>query len=154
MSPEHLERLPRIAVLLATYNGRRWLPEQLSSILAQQDVDVRVVALDDSSIDGTVDYLSLTDQDDVWMPRKLARHAAILATGGHAAVSSSITAFDDAAHSCGRAIPNAGSTFSPKAPVLGQHSSCRSPSCNSSAGCLTRNRWRTRPTSTIRSSTL
>ncbi len=49
--------LPEVVVLLATYNGRRWLPEQLASILDQQGVRVRVVALDDESTDGTRDWL-------------------------------------------------------------------------------------------------
>lgn len=49
--------LPEVVVLLATYNGRRWLPEQLASILDQQGVRVRVVALDDESTDGTREWL-------------------------------------------------------------------------------------------------
>lgn len=49
--------LPEVVVLLATYNGRRWLPEQLASILDQQGVRVRVVALDDESSDGTREWL-------------------------------------------------------------------------------------------------
>jgi rhamnosyltransferase len=49
--------LPEVVVLLATYNGRRWLPEQLASILAQEGVRVRVVALDDESTDGTREWL-------------------------------------------------------------------------------------------------
>jgi rhamnosyltransferase len=48
----------RIAVLLATYNGVRWLPEQLDSILSQSGVTVRVVALDDGSTDGTLEWLT------------------------------------------------------------------------------------------------
>jgi rhamnosyltransferase len=53
---------PRVTVLLATYNGRRWLPEQLASILAQREVAVRVIALDDGSTDGTREWLA--EQDD------------------------------------------------------------------------------------------
>lgn len=49
--------LPEVVVLLATYNGRRWLPEQLASILSQEGVRVRVVALDDESTDGTREWL-------------------------------------------------------------------------------------------------
>lgn len=49
--------LPRVAVLLATFNGLRWLPEQLDSILDQEGVDVRVIALDDESTDGTREWL-------------------------------------------------------------------------------------------------
>jgi len=44
---------PRILVLLATYNGAPWVREQLESILAQRDVDVRVTVRDDCSSDGT-----------------------------------------------------------------------------------------------------
>lgn len=49
--------LPLVTVLLATYNGLRWLPEQLDSILVQEGVEVRVVALDDESTDGTREWL-------------------------------------------------------------------------------------------------
>lgn len=121
-------------MLLATYNGMRWLPEQLASILAQEGVRVRVVALDDESSDGTRDwlveqsrndarltvlpsmgasgssaanfyrlislvappadgYLAFSDQDDVWLPGKLARHVELLRSGSHDGISSSVTAF-------------------------------------------------------------
>jgi len=56
-SPSEVAALPEVVVLLATYNGRRWLPEQLASILAQEGVRVRVVALDDESTDGTREWL-------------------------------------------------------------------------------------------------
>lgn len=49
--------LPRVAVLLATWNGLRWLPEQVGSILNQAGVDVRIIALDDESTDGTREWL-------------------------------------------------------------------------------------------------
>lgn len=45
--------LPLCTVLLATHNGARWLPEQLKSLSAQQGVDLRVIASDDQSSDGT-----------------------------------------------------------------------------------------------------
>ena len=126
--------LPEVVVLLATYNGIRWLPEQLDSILSQEGVRVRVVALDDESSDGTRDwlveraaheprltvlpsmgpsgrsaanfyrlialveppadgYLAFSDQDDIWLPGKLARHVELLRSGGHDGISSSVTAF-------------------------------------------------------------
>jgi rhamnosyltransferase len=125
---------PRVAVLLATRNGRRWLPEQLESILSQDGVAVRVIALDDESTDGTHEWLietakadsrltvlprrgasgsaaanfyrlllaaetdddelvAFADQDDLWRPGKLARHAALLAAGGHDGVSSNVSSF-------------------------------------------------------------
>lgn len=53
-----------MTVLLATYNGVRWLPEQVASILDQQDVRVSLVALDDGSTDGTAQWLAdLADRE-------------------------------------------------------------------------------------------
>ena len=121
-------------MLLATHNGRRWLPDQLDSILAQEGVELRVIALDDASTDGTVDWLrkrmshdarlvvlpsqgpaggaaanfyrlilsapgeqdeliAFADQDDIWVPGKLARHAALIAAGGFDGISSNVTSF-------------------------------------------------------------
>ena len=44
---------PRVLVLLAAYNGSRWIRQQVDSILAQDDVDVRLVIRDDASTDKT-----------------------------------------------------------------------------------------------------
>ena len=54
---EEPERLPRVDVLMATYNGRRWIEPQIDSILDQNGVDVRLIVSDDGSEDGTADYL-------------------------------------------------------------------------------------------------
>ncbi len=48
---------PQVSVALASYNGRRWLPAQLDSVLAQLAVDDEVVVVDDASQDGTPDWL-------------------------------------------------------------------------------------------------
>lgn len=48
---------PRIAILMATYNGLNWLPEQIDSIFNQVDVDVTLYVSDDSSTDGSYDWL-------------------------------------------------------------------------------------------------
>jgi glycosyltransferase involved in cell wall biosynthesis len=45
--------LPRVSVALCAFNGERWLAEQLDSVLAQDGVEVDVVAMDDASTDGT-----------------------------------------------------------------------------------------------------
>lgn len=123
----------RIAVLLATHNGLRWIGEQVTSILDQGDVLVRIIAMDDGSTDGTAQWLAdrasdepritvlpdgdgggsaaanfyrlittaeisddelvaFSDQDDVWMPGKLARHARLI-EAGHDGVSSNVTSF-------------------------------------------------------------
>ena len=118
--------LPSVRVLLATFNGDRWLAEQLASLSTQVGVRVSVVASDDSSTDGTVamleaaarpgsfvvlppsamrfgnaqrnfmrlirdtplqdvDHVALADQDDIWLPQKLARAVEVLrATGADA----------------------------------------------------------------------
>lgn len=55
---------PAVLVLLATYNGMPWIGEQLDSVLAQQGVDVRVLACDDGSTDGTREFLEGRSHDD------------------------------------------------------------------------------------------
>ena len=126
-------RPPRVQVLLASYNGRRWLAEQVDSVLSQQGVDVELVVSDDMSSDGTWqwwqeraaeeprirllartganvgaaanfyrllaevevgdgDLIALADQDDVWLPGKLAAQAALLQAGCADGVSSNVTA--------------------------------------------------------------
>ena len=101
---------PRISVAMATYNGERFLQEQLDSLARQTLLPLELVACDDGSTDGTLDILhrfaavapfevkiyqnperlgycdnflravgfcegdlvAFSDQDDVWLPRKLA----------------------------------------------------------------------------------
>lgn len=124
---------PEVAILMATYNGGTWLPEQVASILEQERVRVRLIVSDDGSTDGTLDwlqdaaradariellpsgrrfgsaganfyrllaeadfaaadYVGFADQDDLWLPEKLARAVSILRAGADA-VSSNVTAF-------------------------------------------------------------
>lgn len=47
----------RVTILLATYEGARYLPEQLASIAAQEGVDWHLVVSDDGSGDGTKEML-------------------------------------------------------------------------------------------------
>lgn len=124
--------LPRVTVLLATYDGVRWLPEQLDTLLSQQGVRLELVVSDDGSTDGTwellqeraaadprvvllprttptgsaagnfyrllrevdlagCDLVALADQDDVWLPGKLAAHAGMVRAGSDG-VSSDVVA--------------------------------------------------------------
>jgi rhamnosyltransferase len=43
---------------MATYNGMNWLEEQFSSILNQSGVDVHLFVSDDSSLDGSFEFLN------------------------------------------------------------------------------------------------
>jgi len=57
--------VPKLSILLPTYNGERFLPEQLDSILAQTDPDLELLAIDDGSGDATLDVLRrFAVQDD------------------------------------------------------------------------------------------
>ena len=49
--------LPKVLVLLASYNGLPWFPDQINSILNQSGVDVELVISDDQSYDGSADLL-------------------------------------------------------------------------------------------------
>ena len=105
---------------MSTYNGERFLEEQLDSILSQEDVNVSLLVRDDGSKDNTcqilsdyalkhqnielklcenvgfvksfselvkmavtldidADYYAFADQDDIWMPQKLAMACSVLA---------------------------------------------------------------------------
>ncbi|EZP55116.1 glycosyltransferase [Sphingomonas sp. RIT328] len=48
---------PRVLVLLASFNGERFIEDQLSTIFHQYDVDVRVHVRDDGSTDATLRLL-------------------------------------------------------------------------------------------------
>ena len=76
---------PTVKVLMSSFNGEKYIRQQLDSILYQKGVNVRCLVRDDGSQDGTVeiikeyeesgdaDYYSFSDQDDVWMEEKLAK---------------------------------------------------------------------------------
>lgn len=49
--------LPRVAVMMSTYNGMQYLEEQIKSILSQKGVKVELFVRDDGSSDMTVDVL-------------------------------------------------------------------------------------------------
>ena len=48
----------KIQVLLSTYNGEKYLREQIESLLNQKGVDIKILARDDGSQDSTVSILS------------------------------------------------------------------------------------------------
>lgn len=49
--------MEKIQVLLSTYNGEKYLHEQLNSIFSQKDVEVKLLVRDDGSTDSTVSIL-------------------------------------------------------------------------------------------------
>lgn len=51
------KKLPKIAVLLAAYNGMRWIEQQINSIMNQSGVDISLYISVDSSTDGTEEYV-------------------------------------------------------------------------------------------------
>lgn len=65
------EKNPKVAVLMATYNGKQWLSEQIGSILNQANVDLKVFVSDDLSSDSTLLILnefSLSDPRVIVLP--------------------------------------------------------------------------------------
>ena len=49
--------MDKVAILLSTYNGERYLREQIDSILNQKNVDVDLYVRDDGSHDRTIELL-------------------------------------------------------------------------------------------------
>lgn len=49
--------MKKILVIMSTYNGHKYLREQLDSIFAQKDVDIRLLVRDDGSSDDTINIL-------------------------------------------------------------------------------------------------
>ena len=47
----------KVLVLLSTYNGEKYLKEQIDSVLAQKNVDLDILVRDDGSTDNTVSLL-------------------------------------------------------------------------------------------------
>ena len=56
--------LPKVAICLAAFNGKRWLAEQLDSILVQEGIAVTIFISVDASSDGTEDWIDAYANDD------------------------------------------------------------------------------------------
>ena len=58
------KQTPKVAVLMATYNGKQWLTAQIDSIFQQVGVNLILFVSDDGSTDGTIEYIKkLADLD-------------------------------------------------------------------------------------------
>ena len=64
-----MTRAPRVVVLMSTYNGERFVAEQLASILQQLPEDGRIVVRDDGSRDRTVEVISSIRDPRIVMTR-------------------------------------------------------------------------------------
>jgi rhamnosyltransferase len=123
-----------VAVLMAVYQGEKFLREQLDSILAQRNITLDVYISIDTSNDNSFsicskysekyenirilptggqygsaganfyrlisdvdfsryDYISFSDQDDIWLPNKLSRAVDILKNSDSVGYSSDVIAF-------------------------------------------------------------
>jgi glycosyltransferase involved in cell wall biosynthesis len=136
----------RISVAMATYNGERYLQEQLDSLAAQTLLPCELVVGDDGSSDRTVaileafartapfpvritanssnlgyadnflrtavrcegDWIVFCDQDDVWLPHKLAQAAEAIARHPEAVL------ILQNAELCGRELERTGRVFPAK----------------------------------------
>ena len=70
---------PKIAILMATYNGLEWIEEQILSIINQLDVDTTIFISDDFSTDGTFEWLysfSLKTPGIILLPRSMRMGSA------------------------------------------------------------------------------
>lgn len=54
-----------VAVLMSTYNGEKYIKEQIESILGQENVSVEIFIRDDGSIDHTVDIVEKYDNINI-----------------------------------------------------------------------------------------
>ena len=57
MKTKTTQPLPKVAILLATHNGKFFLRQQLESLKAQAEVEVHIFVSDDGSSDGTLELL-------------------------------------------------------------------------------------------------
>ncbi|QRG80666.1 glycosyltransferase [Citrobacter sp. R56] len=58
----------RVLVLLAVYNGKEWIDEQLNSIRIQENVQVDILASVDLSTDGSFEYIAKNHPDVHLLP--------------------------------------------------------------------------------------
>ena len=50
--------MKEVTILLSTYNGEKYLEEQLESIMSQKGVSTKIIVRDDGSCDRTCDILA------------------------------------------------------------------------------------------------
>ncbi len=74
-----LIRSTSVSVVMATYNGKQYLAQQLDSVLAELTPDDEVIIVDDGSQDGTLELLDSFESSTVRIVRNL-HNDGVLAT--------------------------------------------------------------------------
>lgn len=142
MSQLLLDDKPLVSIAMCTYNGERFIAQQMQSILDQTYSNLEIVVADDVSSDGTIsilrrfqqldsririiendknlgfvrnfqhvlqeckgDYIALADQDDVWLPSKIATMYEEI--GDNLLLYSSVSLIDDNGHMLPGEFPRA-----------------------------------------------
>ncbi|MEB3220771.1 MAG: glycosyltransferase family 2 protein [Candidatus Sericytochromatia bacterium] len=84
----------RVQILLSTYNGERYLADQLDSLIAQTHPDWRLLVRDDGSSDGTVAVLARYAAQDARIRYHVGPHLGIV--GSYTALVEAAPAGEDA----------------------------------------------------------
>ena len=56
----------KVLIILASYNGVRYIEEQIDSILIQNGVDISLFIFDDGSSDGTIDLVNSIKMNNIY----------------------------------------------------------------------------------------
>lgn len=65
---ENRNKYPTVAVLMSTYNGEKYIKEQLDSIFNQKEVYVTLYVRDDGSTDNTLEIIKAYHNDIILLP--------------------------------------------------------------------------------------
>jgi rhamnosyltransferase len=131
-----MKKYPKVAVLMAVYNGGEWINSQIASVVSQLNCEIHVYIRDDGSDDKSIkeikglnrddlitilrhdgvctgsagsnffkilnyvdcdqyDYISFSDQDDIWFPEKLSSAVELMSRTNSSGYSSNLIAFDN-----------------------------------------------------------
>ena len=58
---------PYFCILLATFNGIKWIEDQISSIINQTNIKLDIYVSDDQSSDGTIEYLQKLNLNNLYL---------------------------------------------------------------------------------------
>ena len=74
--------MPKVSIVMAVYNGKKYLREAIDSILGQSFQDFEFIIVDDASVDGSVDVIKgyqdpriklIINEENMRLPRSLNR---------------------------------------------------------------------------------